>query len=125
MKGFRPDKRKQEEQDAGSQFNLRVNLFFSTFIIFCVIIIRLAILQFVEGPELKELETGGQVKISRFSRSGRHHRCFRYAACLLDTLPSTVFNAVKGLQFIRAREEEPSGDPKAGRGNGQGLRTVW
>ena len=70
MKGFRPDKRKQEEQDAGSQFNLRVNLFFSTFIIFCVIIIRLAILQFVEGPELKELETGGQVKISRFSRSG-------------------------------------------------------
>ncbi|WP_339219831.1 penicillin-binding protein 2 [Paenibacillus sp. FSL W7-1332] len=63
MKGFRPDKRKQEEQDAGSQFNLRVNLFFfSTFIIFCVIIIRLAILQFVEGPELKELETGGQVK---------------------------------------------------------------
>ncbi|AYB42252.1 penicillin-binding transpeptidase domain-containing protein [Paenibacillus lautus] len=63
MKGFRPDKRKQEERDAGSQFNLRVNLFFfSTFIIFCVIIIRLAILQFVEGPELKELETGGQVK---------------------------------------------------------------
>lgn len=63
MKGFRPDKRKQEEQTAGSQFNLRVNVFFfSTFIIFCVIIIRLAILQFVEGPELKELETGGQVK---------------------------------------------------------------
>jgi cell division protein FtsI/penicillin-binding protein 2 len=63
VKGFRPDKRKQEERDAGSQFNLRVNLFFfSTFIIFCVIIIRLAILQFVEGPELKELETGGQVK---------------------------------------------------------------
>jgi len=63
VKGFRPDKRKQEEQTAGSQFNLRVNVFFfSTFIIFCVIIIRLAILQFVEGPELKELETGGQVK---------------------------------------------------------------
>lgn len=63
MKGFRPDKRKQEERDAGSQFNLRVNLFFfSTFIIFCVVIIRLAILQFVEGPELKELETGGQIK---------------------------------------------------------------
>ncbi|MEK6993487.1 penicillin-binding protein 2 [Paenibacillus sp. FSL K6-1566] len=63
MRGFRPDKRKQDEGDAGSQFNLRVNLFFfSTFIIFCVIIIRLAILQFVEGPELKEMETGGQIK---------------------------------------------------------------
>ncbi|GAE08122.1 permease of the drug/metabolite transporter [Paenibacillus sp. JCM 10914] len=63
MKGFRPDKRKPEDGDAGSQFNLRVNVFFfSTFIIFCVIIIRLAILQFVEGPELKEQEMGGQVK---------------------------------------------------------------
>ncbi|MFH0070850.1 penicillin-binding protein 2, partial [Peribacillus sp. NPDC056705] len=63
MKGFRPDKRKPEDGDAGTQFNLRVNVFFfSTFIIFCVIIIRLAILQFVEGPELKEQEMGGQVK---------------------------------------------------------------
>ena len=63
MKGFKPGKRKPDEGDAGSQFNLRINLFFfSTFIIFCVIIIRLAILQFVEGPELTEQETGGQTK---------------------------------------------------------------
>lgn len=63
MKGFKPDKRKQDEGDAGSQFNLRINLFFfSTFIIFCVIIVRLAILQFVEGPELTEQETGGRTK---------------------------------------------------------------
>lgn len=63
MKFFKPDKRKQDEGDAGSQFNLRINLFFfSTFIIFCVIIVRLAILQFVEGPELTEQETGGRTK---------------------------------------------------------------
>ncbi|WP_054958210.1 peptidoglycan D,D-transpeptidase FtsI family protein [Paenibacillus dakarensis] len=63
MKGFKAGKRKQDEGDAGSQFNLRINLFFfSTFIIFCVIIVRLAILQFVEGPELTEQETGGRTK---------------------------------------------------------------
>ncbi|MGW8826113.1 peptidoglycan D,D-transpeptidase FtsI family protein [Paenibacillus lautus] len=63
MKGFRLDKRKSETRDTGTQFNLRVNIFFfSTFIIFCVIIIRLAVLQFVEGPELKEQETGIQSK---------------------------------------------------------------
>lgn len=63
MKGFKSDKRKQDEGDAGSQFNLRINLFFfSTFIIFCIIIVRLAILQFVEGPELTEQETGGRTK---------------------------------------------------------------
>ncbi|MFC7678230.1 peptidoglycan D,D-transpeptidase FtsI family protein [Paenibacillus sp. GCM10028914] len=63
MKGFKSDKRKQDEGDAGSQFNLRINLFFfSTFIIFCVIIVRLAFLQFVEGPELTEQETGGRTK---------------------------------------------------------------
>lgn len=63
MKGFKSDKRKQDEGDAGKQFNLRINLFFfSTFIIFCIIIVRLAILQFVEGPELTEQETGGRTK---------------------------------------------------------------
>lgn len=63
MRGFRPGKGKREEVDAGGQFNLRINVFFfSTFIIFCVIIIRLAILQFVEGPELTEQETGGRTK---------------------------------------------------------------
>lgn len=44
-------------------FTLRVNIFFfGTFIIFCVIIVRLAILQFVEGPTLKEEETNGLIK---------------------------------------------------------------
>ncbi|MCJ8013965.1 penicillin-binding protein 2 [Paenibacillus sp. KQZ6P-2] len=43
--------------------NLRINLFFfSTFVIFCVIIIRLAILQFVEGPTLTEKESSNIVK---------------------------------------------------------------
>ncbi|WP_189023752.1 peptidoglycan D,D-transpeptidase FtsI family protein [Paenibacillus albidus] len=43
--------------------NLRVNVFyFGTFLLFCTIIIRLAILQFVEEPGLKDLETIGQVK---------------------------------------------------------------
>nr|WP_285855457.1 penicillin-binding transpeptidase domain-containing protein [Paenibacillus cellulositrophicus] len=42
---------------------MRINLFFfSTFIIFCVIIIRLAILQFVEGPTLTEKESSNIVK---------------------------------------------------------------
>ncbi|MGM1050080.1 MAG: peptidoglycan D,D-transpeptidase FtsI family protein [Bacillota bacterium] len=60
---FKPDKRKLDEGDAGRQFNMRINLFFfSTFIIFCAIIVRLAILQFVEGPELTEQETGGHTK---------------------------------------------------------------
>ncbi|WP_106766900.1 peptidoglycan D,D-transpeptidase FtsI family protein [Paenibacillus faecalis] len=63
MKFFKPGRRKKDEADASSQLNLRINLFFfSTFIIFCVIIIRLAILQFVEGPELTEQETGGRTK---------------------------------------------------------------
>ncbi len=45
-------------------FTLRINVFFfSTFIIFCVIIVRLAILQFVEGPTLTEKETNGLLKI--------------------------------------------------------------
>ncbi|WP_325175573.1 peptidoglycan D,D-transpeptidase FtsI family protein [Paenibacillus sonchi] len=36
--------------------------FFSTFVIFCVIIIRLAVVQFVEGPNLKEVETSRDTK---------------------------------------------------------------
>lgn len=54
---------KKNDADTGTISNLRVNLFyFGTFFLFCTIIIRLAVLQFVEGPELKELEAGGQVK---------------------------------------------------------------
>ncbi|MBO2943887.1 penicillin-binding protein 2 [Paenibacillus sp. F411] len=42
---------------------MRINIFFfSTFIIFSVIIVRLAFLQFVEGPELTQQETGGRTK---------------------------------------------------------------
>ena len=44
-------------------FTLRVNIFFfGTFIIFCVIIVKLAIIQFVEGPTLSEKETNGLMK---------------------------------------------------------------
>jgi len=43
--------------------SLRLNVFFfSTFVIFCVIIIRLAVLQFVEGPTLTEVETSRDTK---------------------------------------------------------------
>ncbi|WP_379130895.1 peptidoglycan D,D-transpeptidase FtsI family protein [Paenibacillus sp. sgz500958] len=46
-----------------NSMGLRINVFFfSTFIIFCVIIIRLAVLQFVEGPTLSEVETNREVK---------------------------------------------------------------
>lgn len=60
---FKLLQRKQKEQDVTSEINLRMNIFFfSTFIIFCIIIIRLAILQFVEGPELTEQENSGRTK---------------------------------------------------------------
>lgn len=56
-------KKRIDAKDVSHQFNLRLNLFFfSTFIIFSVIIIRLAILQFVEGPELTDQETSGRTK---------------------------------------------------------------
>ncbi|WHY18717.1 hypothetical protein QNH28_25250 [Paenibacillus sp. G2S3] len=43
---------------------LRINIFFfSTFIIFCVIILRLAVLQFVEGSTLTEAEANRDTKI--------------------------------------------------------------
>ncbi|MBW7457814.1 peptidoglycan D,D-transpeptidase FtsI family protein [Paenibacillus sepulcri] len=42
-------------------FAFRLNLFFfATFFLFSVLIVRLAILQFVEGPSLKEVETSGE-----------------------------------------------------------------
>lgn len=60
---FKLLQRKQKEHDVTSELHLRMNIFFfSTFIIFCIIIIRLAILQFVEGPELAEQENSGQTK---------------------------------------------------------------
>jgi len=44
-------------------FNIRLNLFFfSAFAIFTIIIVRLAILQFVEGPDLSKQETNMRVK---------------------------------------------------------------
>ncbi|MDQ0193871.1 cell division protein FtsI/penicillin-binding protein 2 [Paenibacillus wynnii] len=52
-----------DESNSKSSMGLRINIFFfSTFIIFCVIIIRLAVLQFVEGPTLSEVETNREVK---------------------------------------------------------------
>lgn len=63
MKFYKLGQREQEEKDPNSQFSIRINIFFfSIFVVFCVIIIRLAILQFVEGPELTEKEVGGELK---------------------------------------------------------------
>ncbi|MGN7360140.1 peptidoglycan D,D-transpeptidase FtsI family protein [Paenibacillus sp. SAF-054] len=63
MSDYTPDHPEQEETKKKGNFNLRINLFFfSTFMIFCVIIIRLAILQFVEGPTLTEKESSNIVK---------------------------------------------------------------
>lgn len=46
-----------------NSLSLRLNLFFfGTFFIFCIIIIRLAVLQFVEGPTLTEVETNRETK---------------------------------------------------------------
>lgn len=63
MSDYTPDHPEQEETKKKGNLNLRINLFFfSTFMIFCVIIIRLAILQFVEGPTLTEKESSNIVK---------------------------------------------------------------
>lgn len=54
-----------QEQEIAMQrhFNIRLNMFFfSAFAIFTVIIVRLAILQFVEGPTLSQQESNLRVK---------------------------------------------------------------
>ncbi|MET3850858.1 cell division protein FtsI/penicillin-binding protein 2 [Paenibacillus sp. OAE614] len=52
-----------KDNEPKSGLNLRLNLFFfSTFVIFCVIIIRLAVIQFVEADTLTEKETGQNTK---------------------------------------------------------------
>ncbi|MEK4117509.1 MULTISPECIES: penicillin-binding transpeptidase domain-containing protein [unclassified Paenibacillus] len=63
IKGFPPYMSDPDEGDVKRQFNRRVNLFFfGAFLIFCILIIRMAVLQFVEGPELAEKESGGELK---------------------------------------------------------------
>ncbi|MEK4512640.1 peptidoglycan D,D-transpeptidase FtsI family protein [Paenibacillus sp. FSL K6-2524] len=55
----------QGEQERAMQrhFNIRLNIFFfSIFVIFTVIIVRLAVLQFVEGPSLSQQETSMRLK---------------------------------------------------------------
>ncbi|WP_340025617.1 penicillin-binding transpeptidase domain-containing protein [Paenibacillus sp. FSL K6-1096] len=60
---FRKQASPPDEKDSKSTLGLRLNVFFfSTFIIFCVIIIRLAVIQFVEGPTLTEVETSRDTK---------------------------------------------------------------
>ncbi|WP_211746545.1 penicillin-binding transpeptidase domain-containing protein [Paenibacillus sp. Marseille-Q4541] len=53
----------KEELSNKRRFSFRLNFFFfSSFIIFSIIIIRLAVLQFVEGPELAQQESGSVTK---------------------------------------------------------------
>ncbi|MCJ8013966.1 penicillin-binding protein 2 [Paenibacillus sp. KQZ6P-2] len=60
MSGKSPEE--MEAENKNSQ-NVRINMFFfSTFIIFCVIIVRLAVIQFVESPSLTEKETNQNTK---------------------------------------------------------------
>ncbi|WP_226001728.1 peptidoglycan D,D-transpeptidase FtsI family protein [Paenibacillus sp. BJ-4] len=54
---------KDNESSDRKRFSFRINLFFfSSFIIFTVIIVRLAILQFVDGPQLKQQEASNVTK---------------------------------------------------------------
>ncbi|CAM3049172.1 penicillin-binding transpeptidase domain-containing protein [Paenibacillus sediminis] len=63
MKNLLPNKEREAESKRNRQFAVRLNVFFfSAFTIFCLIIIRLAILQFVESPTLTEQETSISVK---------------------------------------------------------------
>jgi penicillin-binding protein 2 len=61
-RAYSEDQREQEDQ-MQRHFNIRLNIFFfSAFAIFTVIIVRLAILQFVEGPSLSKQEASMRVK---------------------------------------------------------------
>ncbi|AIQ14334.1 peptidoglycan D,D-transpeptidase FtsI family protein [Paenibacillus durus] len=63
MSLFRKQGSPSDETNGKSTLALRINVFFfSTFVIFCVIIVRLAVLQFVEGPTLTEVETKRDTK---------------------------------------------------------------
>ncbi|WP_339271791.1 penicillin-binding transpeptidase domain-containing protein [Paenibacillus sp. FSL R5-0470] len=60
---FRKQSSSSDDSYSKSSIGLRLNVFFfSTFVIFCIIIIRLAVLQFVEGPTLTEVETSRDTK---------------------------------------------------------------
>lgn len=63
MSFFRKQVTPPDKNVTKSSLGLRINVFFfSTFVIFCVIIIRLAVVQFVEGPTLTEVETSRDTK---------------------------------------------------------------
>lgn len=63
MKSVYMDDPRKQEAAMQRHFNIRLNLFFfSAFAIFTVIIVRLAILQFVEGPTLSRQESNLRVK---------------------------------------------------------------
>ncbi|USB32557.1 penicillin-binding transpeptidase domain-containing protein [Paenibacillus sp. YPG26] len=62
MKNNYQDDPREKEAEQQRHFNIRLNLFFfSAFAIFTVIIVRLAILQFVEGPSL--IKQGGNLAV--------------------------------------------------------------
>ncbi|WP_019635883.1 peptidoglycan D,D-transpeptidase FtsI family protein [Paenibacillus fonticola] len=63
MKKVYSEDPQEQEIELQRHFNIRLNLFFfSAFAIFTVIIVRLAILQFVEGPTLAQQGTSLRVK---------------------------------------------------------------
>lgn len=63
MKSVYTEDPREQEASMQRHFNIRLNIFFfSAFAIFTVIIVRLAILQFVEGPSLSAQETSMRVK---------------------------------------------------------------
>ncbi|MCM3700657.1 penicillin-binding protein 2 [Paenibacillus macerans] len=63
MKSVYSEDPREQEASMQRHFNIRLNMFFfSAFAIFTVIIVRLAILQFVEGPTLSKQESSLRVK---------------------------------------------------------------
>lgn len=63
MKSAYSEDPQEQESEMQRHFNIRLNLFFfSAFAIFTIIIVRLAILQFVEGPSLSQQESSLRVK---------------------------------------------------------------
>lgn len=63
MKSAYSEDPQEQESELQRHFNIRLNMFFfSAFAIFTIIIVRLAILQFVEGPSLSQQESSLRVK---------------------------------------------------------------
>ena len=121
MTGFSDDPHKREAAKRRG-FSFRLNIFFfSTFLLFCILIIRLAILQFVEGPTYaaeKARLTTGDVRIAPirgniYDASGREIAYSSSTMSLYYQLETGSRNTERGEAFAAKLHEvfEKYGNP--------------